>query len=227
MKGVFCLHGTLNMVWRDEDKDNPKLRDCPYLCSMRYTFFLLALAAFLTSCGGEQPAANAEPIPAERRAAIEARLIGELSPSDDLAGRERNDMINFAIDEMWDVQPAPEGYFYEIVDEGEGEPLMEGDLVSLHYAGRFLDKSTFDDSRQRGKPLEFYVGQMISAWNLALPRIKPGGRLRLLVPSALGYGPAGLVNARGDTLVGAYRVLAFEIESIEVKERALEREWQE
>jgi FKBP-type peptidyl-prolyl cis-trans isomerase len=192
---------------------------------MRSILLISLLTLLFAACGGNQPAEKAPPLPAEQRAAIEARLIGELSPSDDRSGRERNDMINYAIDEIWDVQPAPEGYFYEVLEAGQGEPLMEGDLVSAHYTGRFLDKTTFADSKKSRRKLDFFVGQMIPAWNLALPSIKPGGHLRLLVPSELAYGADGLVNGRGDTLVAAHRALVFELSEIEVKERALEREW--
>lgn len=190
------------------------------------SILLPSLFTFLfTACGANQPAEEAPPLPAEQRAAIEARLIGELSPSDERSGRERNDLINYAIDEIWDMQPAPEGYFYQIVEPGQGEPLMEGDLASLHYTGRFLDKTTFADSRKSKRKLDFFVGQMIPAWNLTLTSVKPGARLRLLVPSALAYGAEGLVNGRGDTLVAAHQPLVFELSEIEVKERALEQEW--
>lgn len=192
---------------------------------MRSNLTVFCLFLLFAACGSNEAAEKAPPLPAEQRAAIEARLISELSPSDDRPGRERNDIINYAIDEIWDVQPAPEGYFYQITTPGQGEPLMEGDLVSLHYTGRFLDKSTFADSKKRGNKLDFYVGQMIPAWNLALASVKPGASLRLLVPSALAYGPDGLVSGRGDTLVAANRVLVFELSELEVKERALEREW--
>lgn len=192
---------------------------------MRSILLFSVATLLLTACGNNQSTEKSAPLPAEQRAAIENRLIGELSPSDDRHGRERNDIINYAIDEIWDVQPAPEGYFYQIIDPGKGEPLMEGDLAALHYTGRFLDKATFADSKKSKRKLDFFVGQMIPAWNLVLTSVKPGASIRLLVPSALAYGAEGLVNGRGDTLVGAHQVLVFELSEIEVKERALEQEW--
>lgn len=149
---------------------------------------------------------------------IEARLITELAPSDDRSGRQRNAIINRAIDQNYDVYAAPEGYFYEIIEAGEYGNLVEGDIVTAHYQGRFLDGSVFDDSRKRGQALRFRLGDLIPAWNLALQRIKPGGAIRIITPSDLAYGADGLVGPRGDSLVPAHTVLEFVIDEIEIFE---------
>jgi FKBP-type peptidyl-prolyl cis-trans isomerase len=180
---------------------------------------LLLLAASLLACGGASPAPAAAPEKDTATAsAIEERLIAALAPSDDLAGRQRNAIINRAIDQNYDVYVAPEGYFYEIVAPGEFGQLVEGDIVSVHYRGSFLDGAVFDDSHKRGEPLRFTVGSLIPAWNLGLQKINPGGTIRILTPSALAYGADGLVNARGDTLVPANTVLEFLIDEITVYE---------
>lgn len=171
----------------------------------------------LSTCGP----ADSPPEPARpeaERSEIEARLVTELSPSDDRAGRQRNAIINRAIDRNYDVYAAPEGYFYEILEAGEFNPLAEGDIVTVHYTGNFLDGTEFDSSRRRGDPLRFRVGDLIPAWNLALQRVRPGARLRILTPSDLAYGPEGLVAPNGDTLVPAHEPLEFLIEEITILE---------
>jgi FKBP-type peptidyl-prolyl cis-trans isomerase len=183
---------------------------------MRYALFLL-LPLLLGTCGPAQT----EQAPARsdaERGAIEARLVGELSPDDDPAGRQRNAIINRAIDRNYDVRAAPEGYFYEVLEAGEFSPLVEGDIVSVHYRGNFLDGTEFDNSRGRGDKLRFRLGDLIPAWNLALRRVRPGARLRILTPSDLAYGAEGLVSPRGDTLVPADTPLEFLIEEIELLE---------
>jgi FKBP-type peptidyl-prolyl cis-trans isomerase len=189
--------------------------------SLRTFHFLLAGTLWLTffACSNSSPAPAAPPEKdAVTKSAIEDRLISELSPSSDRAGKERNAIINRAIDQNYDVYAAPEGYFYEILDPGEFTPLLTGDIVSAHYRGLFLDGTEFDNSRNRGTPLQFYVGGLIEAWNLALLRAKPGGSIRILSPSALAYGPEGLVGPRGDTLVPAHSVLEFVIDDIQIYE---------
>ncbi|WP_090169226.1 FKBP-type peptidyl-prolyl cis-trans isomerase [Neolewinella agarilytica] len=187
----------------------------------RLTTFLLAtiLVFALPCCSGSSPAPASAPEKDEAtRGAIEERLITELSPSDDRAGRQRNAIINRAIDQNYDVYAAPEGYFYEILEPGDYSPLAEGDIVHAHYQGTFLDGKVFDDSRKRGKKLRFIIGQLIPAWNLALQRLKPGGAIRILTPSELAYGADGLTGPRGDTLVPAHSVLEFLIDEVEIVE---------
>ncbi|WP_157974387.1 FKBP-type peptidyl-prolyl cis-trans isomerase [Lewinella sp. IMCC34183] len=180
--------------------------------------FYLLLPLFLCTCGPADTT-PAEPARDEaERSAIEERLITELSPSDDLAGRQRNAIINRAIDRNYDVYAAPEGYFYEVLQEGEYNPLDTGDIVTVHYTGTFLDGAEFDSSRRRGDPLRFRVGDLIPAWNLALQRVRPGARLRVLTPSSLAYGPDGLAAPNGDTLVPADTPLEFLIEDIRILE---------
>ncbi len=187
---------------------------------------LLILLLHLFCCTDQNNAAREVPnLNTAQKAAIEERLMQELSPENTRAGKQRNDLINYAIDQVWDVQADSAGYFYQILAPGSGETIMEGDLVNLHYRGSFLNGTVFDDSRSRNKPLQFYVGQMIPGWNLALQKMKPGGAMRLLLPSALAYGPEGLLRAPADSLVGAHQVLIFEIDNLQVEERALEREW--
>lgn len=148
--------------------------------------------------------------------------MAELAPTDTRAGRERNAIINRAIDGNFDVRAAPEGYFYQILDPGNTIALDSGNLVAAHYVGRFLDGKVFDDSRERGEKIQFRVGGgMIDAWNLALPRLMHGGSLRLFAPSNLAYGAEGLTGPRGDTLVPAHAVLEFLIEDAEL----VDEEW--
>jgi FKBP-type peptidyl-prolyl cis-trans isomerase len=183
---------------------------------MRYLSFVF-LFGLLGTCAPPQKD-DTTTRPESERARIEERLVMELSPDDDLAGRQRNAIINRAIDRSYDVQAAPEGYFYELLEEGQFGKLVEGDIVSVHYRGNFLDGTEFDNSRRRGDKLRFRVGDLIPAWNLALQWVRPGARLRILTPSELAYGAEGLVGPNGDTLVPADTPLEFLIEEIELLE---------
>lgn len=129
--------------------------------------------------------------------------------------REINAIINHAIDKGWNVQATSTGLYYEILSEGEGDYIQWGDYIETHYEGSFMDGKIFDSSRKRARPLQFYVGNMIDGWNEGLQKIRPKGKIRLLVPSLLAYGQKGLVTPRGDTLVAANEVLLFDIEVLQ------------
>ena len=181
---------------------------------MPYLLFLSLL--LFCACGSEPtpnaPATETPGLPRESEEERLLRLSSELTPDTSRAGRERNAIINTAIDRGWSLLAAPEGYFYEILDPGQGELIAWGDRLRVHYTGSFLDGRVFDDSRRRGRPIEFYVGNMINAWNLGLQRLRPEGRMRIVAPSALAYGAQGFVTAEGDTLVPPNEVLVFLVE---------------
>ncbi|OAV44422.1 FKBP-type peptidyl-prolyl cis-trans isomerase [Lewinella sp. 4G2] len=182
--------------------------------SLPFRLFVLFLASLCcSSCQDKTSTAPAKD--AATRSAIEERLVLELSPTDDRAGRQRNAIINRAIDQHYDVVAASEGYFYEVIEPGSTVGFAEGDYVEAHYQGRFLNGKVFDSSRSRNQKLAFRIGDLIPAWNLAIPKIKNGGTIRLLAPSDLAYGADGLVTPKGDTLVPAHAVLEFLIEEVE------------
>lgn len=86
----------------------------------------------------------------------------------------------------------PSGLRYEDVKVGDGPMAAPGNTVSVHYTGWLTDGHKFDSSRG-GAPLEFRIGQheVIDGWDEGLTGMKVGGRRKLVIPPALGYGPSG------------------------------------
>ena len=193
------------------------------LCTKVFKILLWGgLIGWCTACSdastsGGEPTGETEQ-DALTRSAIEERLITKLAPTEDLAGNQRNAIINRAIDQHYDVYAAPEGYFYEVLAPGQTVGFVEGDYVEAHYTGKFLNGRIFDSSRRRDTKLSFRIGDLIPAWNLGVQRIQNGGSIRILTPSELAYGADGLVGPRGDTLVPANTVLEFLLEEVEVGE---------
>ncbi|MDQ8185184.1 FKBP-type peptidyl-prolyl cis-trans isomerase [Pelagicoccus sp. SDUM812002] len=82
------------------------------------------------------------------------------------------------------------GLFYEIKDPGSDVRPTKSDTVVVHYEGRFLDNTVFDTSA--GKlPIAFKLDEVIPAWTQGIPLIGEGGKIKLYVPSDLGYGDEG------------------------------------
>ena len=102
--------------------------------------------------------------------------------------------------------PAPSELQVTDVTEGDGAEAVAGQTVHVHYVG--VAHSTgeeFDASYNRGEPLSFRLGsgQVIAGWDQGVQGMKVGGRRRLVIPPALGYGDrgAGGVIKPGETLI--------------------------
>ncbi len=108
--------------------------------------------------------------------------------------------------------PPPDFQKLSIVDisVGTGQTAEPGDTVDVKYTGMFVDGGVFDSSEQHdGKPLNFVVGggRMIKGFDEGVRGMKVGGKRKLEVPSAMGYGAKG---ARGR--IAPNTPLKFEIE---------------
>ncbi len=126
-------------------------------------------------------------------------------------GLKRQEKI---VSEKWpSAKKTPSGLMYIVEREGTGDksPKM-GSIVTTHYKGMLLDGKIFDSSYERGKPLQFSVGQVIEGWNEALMSMKKGEKRTLIIPPNLAYGSSG---AGGVIPPNAY--LVFEVELIDFK----------
>jgi peptidylprolyl isomerase len=89
---------------------------------------------------------------------------------------------------------------------GDGDEAVPGQTVEVHYVGvSWSTGEQFDASWDRGQPFTFGLGQgqVIAGWDQGVAGMKVGGRRRLTIPPALGYGDrgAGGAIAPGETLV--------------------------
>lgn len=107
------------------------------------------------------------------------------------------------------VKKAASGLLYKIEKAGEGDSPKPEDTVKVHYKGTLPNGKVFDNSYERGEPLEFQLNKLIPAWIEAIPMLKKGGKMEIVVPPELGYGnrPAGTIPA--------YSTLKFEIELLD------------
>lgn len=92
---------------------------------------------------------------------------------------------------------------------GEGDEAQAGKTVAVHYTGWLTDGSEFDSSRRRGEVLVFALGQrqVIDGWDEGVSGMKVGGRRKLVIPPALGYGAGGAGN-----VIPPNATLVFDVE---------------
>ena len=106
------------------------------------------------------------------------------------------------------------GLRYQFIQKGDGKQAEAGKTVSVHYEGSLESGKVFDSSYPRKKPIEFKlgVGQVIEGWDEGIALLKVGDKARFVIPSDLGYGPAGAGGA-----IPPNATLIFDVELMDVK----------
>ena len=150
---------------------------------MRPLVVLLATAALFAGCGSPTPGI---PDPA----------MNTYDPS--LA-------VNLAT-----MTKSPTGLYVQELTPGAGPPAAKGDSVAMHYTGWLPDGKKFDSSRDRGKPYSFVLGrgEVIGGWDEGVEGMMVGGRRKLVIPAALGYGE------RGSGRIPPNATLVFDVERV-------------
>lgn len=109
------------------------------------------------------------------------------------------------------VKKTASGLLYKIEKAGEGDSPKAENTVKVHYKGTLTDGTVFDSSYDRGEPIEFQLNQLIPGWIEAIPMLKKGGKMEIVVPPELGYGE------RQAGKIPASSTLIFEIELLDFK----------
>lgn len=106
------------------------------------------------------------------------------------------------------------GLKYADLVEGKGASPKKGQNVVVHYTGTLTDGSKFDSSVDRNEPFKFQIGmgRVIKGWDEGVMSMKVGGKRRLVIPPALGYGArgAGGVIPPNATLIFDVELLGLE-----------------
>lgn len=107
-----------------------------------------------------------------------------------------------------------DGLVIEDLVVGSGPAAVGGRQVTVNYRGTFTDGRQFDSSYDRKQPFTFLLGggQVIPGWDKGVLGMKVGGKRKLYIPPALGYGERG---AGG--VIPPNTPLLFEVELLDVK----------
>ncbi|MFT7558130.1 MAG: peptidylprolyl isomerase [Flavobacteriales bacterium] len=109
------------------------------------------------------------------------------------------------------VNVTDSGLQYCTLEKGSGsEQPNASSRVKVHYHGTLIDNTVFDSSVDRGTPISFGLNQVIPGWTEGLQLMHVGDKMRLTIPSNLGYGN----RASGKIPPGS--VLIFDVELIEI-----------
>jgi len=110
-----------------------------------------------------------------------------------------------------DAKNIHDGVYYTILKEGTGRQVSVNDTVTAFYKGYLLkDGSVFDGTKD--KAAIFPLKRLIIGWQIGVPLCKVGGKVKIIIPSALAYS----IRTRG-AKIPPNSVLVFEIEVVDAK----------
>ncbi|HEY6462908.1 MAG TPA: FKBP-type peptidyl-prolyl cis-trans isomerase [Polyangiaceae bacterium] len=92
------------------------------------------------------------------------------------------------------LPPGPTTLQKEDVKVGTGRECQTGDTVHVQYTGTLMNGKKFDSSYDHGgEPFKVTLGkgEVIKGWDEGVPGMRVGGKRRLTIPAALGYGEKG------------------------------------
>jgi len=85
----------------------------------------------------------------------------------------------------------PNGLQIEDLVVGTGAPVPSGKKVSVKYTGCLPNGKVFDSSLSRPFQFRLGVGAVIKGWDIGVKGMRKGGKRRMTIPPALGYGNKG------------------------------------
>ena len=108
------------------------------------------------------------------------------------------------------VTAHPSGLYYQIISQGSGATANANSKIFITYDGRLLNGTQFDH-QDVPNVSGWALSGLIEGWKIGIPLIQKGGRIKLLIPSALAYGCEPYQTLPGSS------VLYFDITLVDVQ----------
>ncbi|HPC98097.1 MAG TPA: FKBP-type peptidyl-prolyl cis-trans isomerase [Bacteroidales bacterium] len=159
---------------------------------------------------------------------IISALIAVSISSCDLSGkyeREETQIIQNYLSSIGDTVyvKKPSGLYFLSITEGTGESPADGDTVAFWYTAKLLSGGIFDTNRGLDSPFSFVVGSglIITGLDEGIRYMKNGGVAKIITPSNLAYGSAGLYGydqyGYYRQILPGYTPLVWDIEIASIK----------
>ena len=175
-----------------------------------WVLWLLVLAAAISACGGSVAEGNgSSTASAPALASPPATCNGS-----DSAVHDRGQPDNFQAVPSAAFTKLPDGLQYTDLAAGTGPAVTEAQCITVQYTGWLSNGTKFDSSRDRDGGFQLQAGkagQVIAGWQEGILGMKAGGKRRLVIPPALGYGAQG-----SPPTIPANSTLVFDIELLRI-----------
>ena len=148
-------------------------------------------------------ALNAEEVNDEKQKILSLREIKEQEKLIEFLTKNENEFENL------------EGIYRKVLSTTNGNKILNGSEVSLHYCGKFLDGFVFDNTYQKGMTPSFTYGkeyQLLEGIQIGLKGLKEGETAKIILPSQLAFREGGSLAG----IVPPFTAVIFEIEIIKV-----------
>ncbi len=110
-----------------------------------------------------------------------------------------------------DVKENLESVYYKMMKEGTGRQVSVNDTVTVNYRlSLFNDTAVIQETKD--KPATFPLKRLIRGWQIGVPLLKVGGKIKLAIPSDLAYS----IRTRAAD-IPPNSILVFEIEVLDAK----------
>jgi len=128
---------------------------------------------------------------------------------------EEQKNLNVYLKEFNDSLEKVGGVYKQVLKRTDGNEIIAGSEVSIHYQGKFLNGFVFDDTYDKSITPSFTYGQeyqMIDGLRAALKGMKEGESVKIILPSRHAFGEEGSLAG----IVPPYTAVIYEVNIIKV-----------
>lgn len=179
------------------------------------------LVGFLRGVGlsltGTEPAYDGSKIGPQTEAMVKSRTeIVQAQIQKQLAElKEKNTKLSneflTTLDAKPGVKKASSGLRYEIIAEGKSTKAKTSQAVMVNFKASVIDGTVFDGTDEKTGPRELVLETSIPGLKEGLQLVGVGGKVKLYIPSEIGFGDDARILAPGMLMI-------FEVEILEIKE---------
>ena len=104
----------------------------------------------------------------------------------DSSATQRAQMIAFCNNNGITYTLHPSGILYQIITPGDTAKPNLCTSLTMTYTGKLMTGIQFDNST-----ITYALRELIVGWQIAVPLIGKGGKIKMVIPSSLAYGAEG------------------------------------